>query len=189
MHIPLIQVEWAGHRIQSLRPDRVLGVRPAVGRPKGYKGEAMADAWAACRPAGAAGILWMDPDIVADLGDLETMHECIAQIPEAVWVAPHKLWPASTGRQEWVWGHGPWAGTAPGMTQDLERRPGWFAMGFTFTPAELLDLAWADLRVWEYGMIDMGLSRYAREAGIPIKVAYGACPRHVHFYPDRGGPR
>ena len=117
------------------------------------------------------------------------MHAHIETDPEAVWVAPHKLWPASTGRGDWVWGHGPWDDTVPVMSQELYAPVEWFALGFTFTPRGLLEVAWPDLGAWEYGMIDMGLSRYARQNAIPMRLAILASPKHVHFYPEPGGPR
>lgn len=109
-----------------------------------------------------------------------------SQRPEYVQVAPHKLWPASTGRNDWVWGHGPWQEPIPVMTQELHRHPGWFAMGLTWTPARLLDAAAPDMPAWEYGQTDMGLSRIARQLAIPVMVVAPARPKHMHFYPRKG---
>lgn len=183
MRVPLVQVSWDGYRIQSYRPDFILCVRPEPGHPRGRKGALMADSWSALKSEGAAGIIWMDPDIVADPDDMAGMAEAITANPLAVWVARHKLWPASTGRDAWVWGYGPWEGDRPGMTQDPTVTPQWFALGLTYTPARLLDTVWADLECWEFGTIDMGLSRAAREMGIPIYVTPSCRPKHVHWTP------
>ena len=148
----------------------------------------MAAAWEDWRDRGAAGVIWMDPDIVADPDDLAAITARISYWPAAVWCSLHKLWPASTGRDTWVWGHGRWAEPVPEMTQQAMVMPGWFALGMTYTPAVLLDKVLADLPLWPFGAIDMGLSKMARELRVPIRVARECRPKHLHYQPRPGDP-
>lgn len=146
----------------------------------------MAAAWLTWRLKGAPGVLWLDPDIVADPDDHMAMLERIDYWPDAVWVALHKLWPASTGRAEWCWGHGRCEAGRPELGQEANVLPGWFAMGMTYTPASLLNHAAGDLPCWEFGQIDMSLSTMARQLEIPIRVAHRARPKHLHYLPRAG---
>lgn len=148
----------------------------------------MAEAWEHWAAQGAPGVIWIDPDIVADPDDLAAMTARISYWPGAVWCSLHKLWPASTGRDDWVWAHGRWAEPVPEMTQQAMVMPGWFALGMTYTPAILLDKVAADLPCWVFGTIDMGLSAAARATGIPIRVAHECQPKHLHYLPRRGDP-
>lgn len=110
----------------------------------------------------------------------------IERSPRAVWVAKHKLWPASTAREDWVWGFGPWRDGCPVMQQQPEWHPKWFAMGLTYTPGRLMDLAAPHMFAWVYGECDMRLSQLARDNSIPIMVAARSQPKHLHFYPREG---
>ena len=123
----------------------------------------------------------MDPDIVADPHDHAAMSECIRYNPYACWVARHKLWPASTGRDDWAWGFGPVDGDMPLFGQDPHTPLGWFALGMTYVPAQVLDYVVNDLACWMFGEIDMGLSRAARQLAVPIYPVAGCRPKHVHF--------
>lgn len=143
----------------------------------------MAERWQALRAMDYPGVIWMDPDIAIDPLDAENMADSIDLEPDSVHVAPHRLWPASTGRQEWVWGHGLWGDNAPVMTQIISTPVEWFAMGFTYTPRRLLNIAFSHLPFWEYGMVDMGLSRLAREYDIPARLVLDCRPKHLHFIP------
>lgn len=186
MLTPHVQIEWNGWRIESVRPDVVARVYPEDGAPKGRKAAQMAVLWRSLRQAGAVGVLWQDPDVVGDPDDFAAMHAHIGQEPSAVHVAAHKLWPASTGRERWSWGFGTWDDPHPVMGQIIPGTLGWFAMGLTWTPSVLLDLALPHMPFWEYGQVDMGLSRLAREHRIPIRIVPGAQPRHLHFDPREG---
>lgn len=128
----------------------------------------------------------MDPDIVADPEDLAYMRAEIDKYPEFVVHAQHKLWPASTGREEWVWSHGPWKDGRPEMSQVFRLAPGWCSLGFTYIPRQILDLASAQMPFWKFGQIDMGLSRMARENNIPIWLCDGIEVKHLHFNRRQG---
>jgi len=125
----------------------------------------------------------MDPDVVADPDDISYLREEIDQYTDDIVHVPHKLWPASTGRDEWVWSYGRHDGTMPVMSQQHHHDPGWCAIGLTYTPARLLDIVAADMPFWEFGQIDMTLAATARQHDIPIRVCDGVQVKHVHFTP------
>lgn len=143
----------------------------------------MAQKWAYHRQAGAAGIAWLDPDVIIDPDDRDEMYKAIERAPEFVHCSVHKLWPASTMRPDWVYAHGIWKDNAPVMNQRLESRADWFALGFTYTPGRLLDLAAPHMFQWVFGQVDSGLSATARQHGIPAGPVPRCRPKHLHFYP------
>ena len=128
-------------------------------------------------------MLWQDPDIIADPDDLAAMTSHIETWPGMVHVARHKLWPASTMREHWVWGHGIMQDERPVLSQKWQERAEWFALGFTWTPAQLLDLAVPHMPAWQFGQVDSGLGAVARQHRIPGRAVSGARPKHLHFYP------
>lgn len=101
--------------------------------------------------------------------------------PEWVIHAVHTLWPASTGRQEPASSYGGWDGDTPSFTRRGDPESRWFAMGCTYTPRQLLGLALPAMEVWEYGQVDMGLSRLARDNDIPVLVVSDVKVIHLHF--------
>ena len=143
----------------------------------------MAEYWRHVRGDDPAGVIWQDPDIVCDPDDLAAMREQIADYPEWVHVAAHKLWPASTMRDGWVWAWGVMDGDRPAMTQRMQPRAEWFALGLTYTPARLLELAVPHMPAWQFGQVDSGLGAVARQHGITGRVVPHARPKHLHFYP------
>jgi hypothetical protein len=183
MRIAHAQIEWNHWRIPSVAPDEIIRVAPEPDAPRGRKARLMADYWRSIREVGYSGILWQDPDIVCDPDDIDAMRAWAGQYPQNVLVAPHKLWPASTMRPSWVWAHGHWDNGAPVMSQQLVRKPEWFALGLTYTPAVLLELAAPHMFAWQFGQVDSGLSAVARQHKIPGLVVGAARPKHLHFYP------
>lgn len=119
---------------------------------------------------------------MTDPGDLDAMRAAILYRPTSVHVASHKLWPASTMRQSWVWGHGIMAGPEIIMGQMWQKRAEWFSLGLTYTPGRLLDLAAPHMPAWVFGQVDSGLSNIARDRGIPGFAVKEARPKHLHFY-------
>lgn len=183
MRIPHVQVEWDHWRVTSLLPDHVLRVSPEPEHPRGRKARHMADYWRRARAEGAQGVLWQDPDIVLDPDIMAAMRRQVELAPEAIHVSVHKLWPASTMRDDWVWAHGLMKGETPVMSQRLESYAAWFALGFTYTPARLLDLALPHMPAWVFGQVDSGLGAVARQHAIPAHAAGRVRPVHLHFYP------
>lgn len=183
MRVPHVQVEWNHWRIPSIQPDHILRVTPESGAPRGRKATLMAEYWRKADSEGAPGVLWQDPDIVTDPDDIAAMQAAIASRPGVVHVALHKLWPASTMRPDWVWGHGRWQNGAPVMSQMLWHTADWFALGLTYTPAVLLDLAAPHMFQWQFGQVDSGLAAVARQHHIGAFPVGKAHPKHLHFYP------
>lgn len=107
----------------------------------------------------------------------------IESAPGSVWVSVHKLWPASTILEDWVWAHGRMDGNRPVLSQARTVAAEWFALGFTYTPAQLLDLAVPHMPAWVFGQIDNGLAAVARQHNIYAWAAEACMPKHLHFYP------
>ena len=120
---------------------------------------------------------------MTDPDDLEAMRAAIYYRPTAAHVASHKLWPASTMRDSWVWAHGICQGDQKIMGQMWQKYAEWFALGLTYTPGRLLDLALPHMPAWVFGQVDSGLSNIARDQGIPGFAVKNARPKHLHFYP------
>lgn len=120
---------------------------------------------------------------MCDLDDIDAMREAIERVPEYVHIAAHKLWPASTMRDDWVWAHGLMDGDRPVLSQRRADRAQWFALGLTWTPARLLNLAAPHMPAWMFGQVDTGLSATARQHSIPAYCVPQARPKHLHFYP------
>lgn len=179
--IPVWQASWNGRRTESLPVDAVAAIRPVNGWPRGRKGWWMASLWNAWRRPGVPGVVWLDPDVAADPDDLGALRRHALAHPDEVGVALHKLWPASTRRDTWVWGHGVMDGHMPVMSQDPWARPEWFAMGMIYLPGILLDKALPYLPEWQFGHVDMSLARTARENGIGARVVYNCLPKHLHY--------
>lgn len=118
----------------------------------------------------------IDPD------DLNAMLKAVSSTPEYGWVSLHKLWPASTMRDDWVWAHGRMDDITPVLSQRIEDVAQWWALGFTYTPAALLNAALPHMPAWVFGQVDNGLSAVARQHHIPVHVMRSCRPKHLHFY-------
>lgn len=183
MYIPHVQIEWNHWRIASVAPDIRLPIAPEPDAPRGRKATYMARVWANAKPAGALGIVWQDPDIVIDPDDYEEMMRAAKRAPDFIHVSVHKLWPASTMRESWVWAHGLVKDNVPVLSQQIAPRADWFALGFTYTPGRLLDLAAPHMPAWVFGQVDTGLGAVARQNHIPAFPVPRCRPKHLHFYP------
>lgn len=183
MYYPHVQVEWNHWRVASIRPDRVLSVVPEPGAPRGRKGPRMAELWNTRPDPTWVGVLWQDPDIVVDPDDAHEMHMAISRAPDLIHVSVHKLWPASTMRDDWVYAHGLVDGITHVLNQKMAPRADWFALGFTYTPARLMNLAAPHMINWVFGQVDSGLSAVARQNYIPAFPVPKCRPKHLHFYP------
>lgn len=181
MQPPLVQIEWDGKRIRSLKPDHILRAAPAEDEPTGHKCAQMADYWREIRGSDVPGVIWMDPDIVADPYDLALIREDIEAEPGVMRVTPHRLWPAATHRDEWAWAHGHVEDGRAILDQIFWPDPEWMALGFTYTPRRLLNIAVTDMPAWHFTQCDIELSRYAREFGIKMGLTYWSEVKHVHF--------
>jgi hypothetical protein len=156
-----------------------LHVGPEPGHPFGRRGAAIAGAWRQLGNRGDAGMLLLDGDVAIDPLDLAAMGDAIPQTPRMVLVGPVRLWPASTMRPDWVWGH--WK-AGPGPGQEMVTRPDRFGFGFTYLPRALIERAIrAGLEEWTFPNVDMKMADAARAGRIRARVVEGCHPKHLHY--------
>lgn len=184
MKLIVVQTEWNDFRVKGIHADYVLRVRPETGHPHGRKAMGMSVLWGQLRAATLPGLLWADPDVAADLDDLAAMRAAVAMRPSDVHTAMVKLWPISTGLDDWIWSHRGGTLGFPAATQDESVPVSYFAMGLVWTPARLLDLAFPRFRGWAFHEIDVGLSEICMTSGIPRHAVAGCRPKHLHFAPE-----
>ena len=156
-------------------------VAPEPGWPAGRRGLALASAWEQYRAPGATGLLMLDGDVVIDPVDYREMQQSIASRPEWVWVAPIRLWPASTGLDGWVWGH--WAGGPQNRSQQLTYDGiKWWGLGFTYLPRALITGAMdAGLRKWVFPHVDTKLNQQAQAMGTEVGIVPTCEPKHLNY--------
>jgi hypothetical protein len=179
-----LRVIWDAHHIRF--PLRIVGanikelhVVPETAHPFGRKGLALAGAWKQLADPAMEGVLLLDGDVVIDPHDYMMMLIAIHTDPDAVHIAPTKLWPSSKNDLDgWAWGH-----CRDGkFSQELELHPDFFAFNFTYIPRKVMDLAVAKgLKTWQFPEVDRSVSRVAREAKVRMTVVEGASPKHMHY--------
>lgn len=176
-----MRVVWNGKAVPFSMPgirQFDLHVGPEPGYPFGRKGLALLGAWRQLRTAQCSGMLIQDADVVVDPLDVATMLETVRRYPDDVWTAPVRLWPASTQRESWIWGH--WA--AAGPTQRPVTDPTFFSFCFTYVPRRVIDQATrAGLAKWTFPGVDKRMSEAAQAARVPIRVVDGCQPKHLHY--------
>lgn len=181
LHSLAVRVDWdrqavplptiPGVRLHTLHVD------PEPSHPFGRKGLVLASAWDQLARPDDAGMLICDGDVVADPSDFAAMFACIFGAPDLVWVAPVKLWPRSTGRLGYVWGHG-----HGGPSKDFVKDPTSFTFSFTYLPRRLVTRCVRNgLRKQVFPNVDRFVSDEAKAAGIPVMVCMGASPKHLHW--------
>jgi len=154
-----------------------LSYGPEPGYPFGRRGLAIASAWDQLRTGAAAGMLLLDADVAVDPWDFAAMLAAVDREPDAVHTAPIRVWPASTTRGAWTWGH--WAGQP---SQDPCADPEYFSLSFTYLPERLVaSCVKAGLRKWTFPIVDSRISEQARAARIPARVVDQAAPKHLHY--------
>src|SRR5277367_2072602 len=152
---------WDGHHVQfPLRLHGVnmkdLHVAPETAAPFGRKGLALAAAWTQLEEAETTGMLILDGDVVIDPYDYHMMYRAIEAEPDAVHIAPVRLWPVSKGDiSGWAWGHCKDNNFTAEMTLD----PDFFSFNFTYVPRRVVELAIrAGLKNWQYPVVDKMMS-------------------------------
>lgn len=181
MKIHVTQFQWSGYRINSLPPDHVFDIWPEPGWPQGRKGQLVADYWTKARSSGLEGLLFIDPDIVADPDHLAQVQEAVDQDNQAVYTGWYKLWPASTRRPDWIWSNRPGQVGYPLATQDATQPIAYFSTGFVWVPARLMELATPHLPQIDFAHFDPYLSEVALLHRIPIVGLPRVVLTHVHF--------
>lgn len=181
MNLPIIQSQWKGFRVDSLYPDIVLDIQPEQDYPTGREALRLSEAWLKICTEDIPGVLLLGCDVAADPDDLAAMQTAVFLQPLAVHTGLVKLWPASTGRREWMWSHRGGRLGHPEAGQLDILHPAYFSLGFVYLPRRLMDLAFPGYDHWRHGEMDVGLSEIALAVHIPIKVVYDATPKHLHF--------
>lgn len=180
-HIVFVRCVWD----REAAPFTMPGVRhfdlhfgPEPGYPYGRKGRALLGAWRQLQNDRCTGMLIMDADVVVDPLDVAVMLGTVGVNPGDVWTAPIRLWPASTLRPSWVWGH--WDERGP--SQERCEAPTFFSFGFTYVPRRVIDqAARMGLERWTFPGVDGKMSKAARAARVPIRVVDGCQPKHMHY--------
>ncbi len=176
--IVCVRVDW-DRQCVPLRLSRyhAVHVLPEPDYPLGRKGRVLAGAWRQLSAGKADGMLILDGDVVIDPLDHALMLRAVHSEPEAVHVAPVRLWPVSTHLRTWVWGHGVGA-----YSQEETDDPDIFTFGFTFLPRALIEACIVGgLEEWAYPGVDASVSRVAREQGTPVRVLWEARPVHLNY--------
>lgn len=172
---------WQGFAIDSLPAHYTLDIWPEPDYPRGREARELALLWETVRQGNVPGLLLLGCDVAADPDDYEAMCTAAFLHPEAVHTGMVKLWPASTGRTEWMWSHRGGRRGAPEATQLDPIHIAYFSLGFVYVPRKLLDIAFPTYAHWKWGEMDVGLSELAWQYSIPIRAVYDARPKHLHF--------
>ena len=181
MELTVVQSSWRGFRVHSLTPNYVLDVWPVDGYERGREAKELSDLWLQIRQSDVKGLLLMGCDIAADPDDYEAMAKAVQWHPQRVMTGMVKLWPASTGRPEWMWSHRGGVLGSPEATQHAITSPAYFSLGFLWVPRQLLDLAFPEHDNWRWGEMDVGLSEIALRNRIVAQTVTGCTPKHLHF--------
>lgn len=167
-------------------PLNLLGIRmhtlnigpEGATHPFGRKGLALEQTWRHLSVKEQAGMLILDGDTVVDPHDVVMMFAAIEADPDAVHIAPAKIWPVSTGHPTWTWAHF----KNYEASRELITDPDFFSFNFTYLPRALVEASIkAGLRSWVFPRVDAQVSRVARQQGFKIRVVEDCQPKHMHF--------
>jgi len=178
--IACVRIDW--DRTAIPMPQRTfytLRIDPEPGYPFGRKGYSLAGAWAqlSAEVPGMLGMCVLDGDVALDPADMEAMFRAAANDQKSVHTAPVRLWPVSTKRPDWHWGH--WTGEP---SQEDKDNPVWFSLCFTYLPRALIDQCIrAGMKRWTYPGVDKRIAAQAQRLGIPVKVVRAARPVHLNY--------
>lgn len=181
-----VRVLWDAHSISfPLRMPfaniKEVHVAPEPTHPFGRKGLVLASAWkqATTDRPDIMGMLILDGDVMIDPHDWFMMRQAIQMEPDAVQIAPVRLWPVSLGDLPgWAWGHC----RDGNFTQEMTEDPDFFAFNFTYIPRRVIELAIAQgLKGWQFPNVDTNVSRVARNAKVPMRVVKDCSPKHMHY--------
>ena len=187
MVIPIVQSEWCGYRVRGITPDHVLHIWPEGNWPHGREAKAISDTWQLRPGPWDSGLLLVGCDVAADPDDLEAIRSAVELAPRDVHTGMVKLWPESTGRDDWIWSHRGGSVGFPAATQSETAPVMYFSIGFAWIPARLLNLACPAMESWQWGETDVRLSELALHHGIDAH-SVGRCrPKHLHFTKEHDG--
>ena len=184
MSLLVVQSKWQDFAIESLTPDYELDIWPTIGYPKGREALELSRLWQKIRTDGITGVLLLGCDVAADLDDYDAMCSAAFVKPDYVHTGMVKLWPASTGRTEWMWSHRGGTLSNPVAGQHDPVHIAYFSLGFLYVPRRLMDLCFPAHDNWRHGEMDVGMSEIAWINNIPVRAVEGATPKHLHFSPS-----
>jgi hypothetical protein len=143
--------------------------------PHGRRGLWMARCWDYALGMGASGLLCLDGDTAVDLVDVAAMGVAIEDDPDAVHVAPVRLYPPGEG---WVWAHGRDRYTQVLVAEGINL----FGFAFTYLPGGLLDACVeAGLAGWEFPLVNKRVSAVAEKLGCRVRLVGGVFPVHLNW--------
>jgi hypothetical protein len=181
MTITIVQSQWKGFRVDSLPVSHVLDIQPEPEYEHGREAKALSDLWISIRDTDVSGLLLLGCDVAADPDDYMAIAKAVQYHPQRVLTGMVKLWPASTGRNEWIWSHRGGIYGAPEAGQHSVEYPAYFSLGFLWVPRQLLDLAFPEHDDWRWGQMDVGLSEIALHSRIVAQAVTDCRPKHLHF--------
>lgn len=187
MSLLITQSQWCGYRVNSLPVDFILDIWPTPQFPKGDEANQIANTWVSIRHHRGRGLLLLGCDVVADPDDLMEMNAAVERAPADIHTGLVKLWPASTGRDRWMWSHRGGTLGSPTVLDDETAPVSYVSLGFLWCPARLLDLSAPVMGAWQHGEADVRLSEVALGAGIPMHAVPGCRPKHLHFQKEHDG--
>lgn len=178
-----LRLDWAGTATPFAPPRGLFNhvrMEPSSEFPFGRKGLCLAGAWAQITKhlPNVLGMLLLDGDVALDPYDAQAMMVAAMVEPTAVHTAPVKLWPASTKRDDWTWGH--WS-LKPSQRLEVDGVR-WFSTCLTFLPRQLVaGCLKAGLRSWTYPGVDARIAEQAQRMEIPVRVVLDVRPVHLNY--------
>lgn len=178
-NVLMVRIIWNHEFIPLPRLEgfKNLYIEPTADYPAGEKGKALACAWEELTQANTSGIVMLDGDTVIDPLDSAIMGDSITEMPNAVHVAPVRLWPHSTKFSTWVWAHG-----IGNYTQADVEEIDMFTFNFTYLPRSLMETCiHRGMKTWRYPHVDHRVVDVARETLTPMKLVKNCYPKHLNF--------
>lgn len=158
-----------------------VDILPSNKYPLGQKGLTLSECWLQMSDNACQGMLILDADVVIDPVDMEAMWSCMVSDPSAIWLAPARLWPKSTGYPSWVWAHRKF-GTGMDEWQASRTDVDTGSFCFTYIPRALIEICMSNgLNRWIYPNVDDNMFRMARQNEIVFRIAKGCAPKHMNY--------
>ena len=184
---PIVQSMWCNYRVISLQADYVIDIWPEENWPTGREAAGICLAWSMARAEGHSGLLLLGLDVAADPDDYDAMVTAVAENIQDLHTGMVKLWPESTGREDWMWSHRGGTLGKPAVLEDGSAPVSYVSLGFLWVPARLLDLAAPEIASWPHGQADVRLSEVALANGVPAHAVQACRPKHLHFQGEHNG--
>lgn len=170
-----------GEPVDGTRPPfRRVNIETSTEYPIGRRGLLLANCWKSLAVKNTSGMLMMDGDIVIDPCDLDGMFQVMKRWSDDVITAPVRIWPVSTQRPTWSWGHRHSYDNYKHWQENVSD-PDMFSLSFTYIPRRLIEASMPDLKDWVYPHVDVGFGEVAKKEGIPVHVADNCWPKHCNY--------